>query len=376
MNFILISGIILSFFQFILLLNKRDKSLPDKILALGICAIGIHLLNYHLYYLGYWDKYPHLIGITVPFPLLYGPILYLYTKYSLKPDSYLNKKDYLHFTPAVFSYLYMFKFFFIYSGKQKLLVITGVVDDFRLFASILLAAYVISGFTYAILAYMKINVHKRLVENNFSYDEQISLNWLKYSIWGMGFIFLVIAVILSLREGLGMEFPFNADFIFYTLIVILIFCIGFFGIQHQNIFSNNKEPNPKELIQPSMPAEYKKSGLRQEVAGSIHQRLLHLMADEKPYLNPKLTLLNLSEMMDVSPNHLSQTINQYEKINFHDFVNQYRIDEFITRANSNNSFSILSNALDSGFNSKSSFNTVFKKFKDITPSKYIASLKE
>jgi AraC-like DNA-binding protein len=101
-----------------------------------------------------------------------------------------------------------------------------------------------------------------------------------------------------------------------------------------------------------------------------------LTEQEKPFLNPKLTLINLADLIDVTANHLSQTINQYEKVNFHDFVNKYRVEEFIKRAKSNNNFSILANALDSGFNSKSSFNIVFKKFKEITPSKYMDSLKE
>ena len=99
------------------------------------------------------------------------------------------------------------------------------------------------------------------------------------------------------------------------------------------------------------------------------------MLEEKPYLNPKLALADLAEMMDVSINHLSQTINQCENVNFHDFINKHRIDEFITRSKTNTNFSILANALDSGFNSKSSFNTVFKKFMKTTPSGYLASLK-
>ena len=376
MNIVLTCGIILSFFQVILLLNKRNKSMPDKILAMGICIIGIHLLSYHIYSLGYWNKYPHLIGITVPFPLIYGPVLFLYTRYSLKKDSILQIKEYLHFAPVVFSYLYMYNFFFFYSGTEKLRVINGEVEDFSLFTSVLLVSFVISGFTYTILASIKLKKHQRMVDNNFSYDEHISLNWLKYSIWGIGLVFLAVAFVISMREGLGYEFPFNADIIFYTLIVVLVFCIGFFGIQHQNLFSNVSEPAQKELIQTQLPGEYKKSGLRQDVAESIHKKLLKLMAEEKPYLNPTLTLLDLSQKMDISTNYVSQTINQYEKVNFHYFVNEYRVDEFIRRAKSNNNFSILANALDSGFNSKSSFNTVFKKFKDTTPSKYMASLKE
>jgi AraC-like DNA-binding protein len=99
------------------------------------------------------------------------------------------------------------------------------------------------------------------------------------------------------------------------------------------------------------------------------------MKKEKPYLNPKLALTELAQSLSISTNHLSQIINQYEQVNFHDFINKYRVEEFIQKAQSNKSFSLLGHAFDSGFNSKSTFNGVFKKFKSVTPSKYIADLK-
>jgi AraC-like DNA-binding protein len=99
------------------------------------------------------------------------------------------------------------------------------------------------------------------------------------------------------------------------------------------------------------------------------------MTKEKPYLNPKLTLAELAQSLSVPTNHLSQIINQYEQVNFHDFVNKYRVEEFIQKAQSNKNFSLLAHALDSGFNSKSTFNSVFKKLKSVTPSQYIADLK-
>ena len=98
------------------------------------------------------------------------------------------------------------------------------------------------------------------------------------------------------------------------------------------------------------------------------------MSEKKLYTNPQLTLAELAENVNVSVNHLSQIINQYEKVNFHDFVNKYRIDEFIKNASSRKEFSILAHALDAGFNSKSSFNSVFKKHHGMPPSKYIAQL--
>ena len=111
-----------------------------------------------------------------------------------------------------------------------------------------------------------------------------------------------------------------------------------------------------------------------DVATKKHAELLELMMIERPYLNPKLTLTELAKILSISNNHLSQIINQYEEVNFHDFVNKYRVEDFIQRAQSNQSFSLLAHAFDSGFNSKSTFNSVFKKFKSVTPSQFIADI--
>lgn len=96
------------------------------------------------------------------------------------------------------------------------------------------------------------------------------------------------------------------------------------------------------------------------------------MAEEKPYLDAKLSLPGLAEIIEISPNQLSQIINQEAQVNFHDFVNNYRVKEFIQKARLNKNFSLLALALDSGFNSKSSFNTIFKKQKGLTPSQYLS----
>lgn len=374
MSVILISGIIISTFLFLLLLNKRTKSLSDKLLTAGIGIVALHLLNYLFYYNGTWNQYPNLIGITVPFPLLYGPLIYLYTKYSIIEGSRLSRKDYLHFVPALFSYMYMFRFFFFFTGSQKIQIINGEISDFSTFTILLMFGYVLSGIIYSVLAYSKIGMYEKVVKNNFSNQERISLQWLKYAIWSLALIFIIVATILILREGLGVQFSFNADLIFYSLIVLLIFCIGFFGIQQQNIFSNSILSD-QTIMLPVSEAEYKKSGLKSEKARQIHEQLQNVMLNEKPFLNPKLTLAELAEMMQVSSNNLSQVINQYEQVNFNDFVNKYRIDEFIKRSKQQSGFSILANALDSGFNSKSSFNNVFKKIMNTTPSAYLSAFK-
>ncbi|WP_339736536.1 helix-turn-helix domain-containing protein [uncultured Sunxiuqinia sp.] len=372
MDAIFTSGIFMSFFIVFLLFTKKNKALTDRILAAWVAIMGIHLLGYYLYHLGFWELYPHLIGVTAPFPLLHGPMLYLYTLYSLRNDSKIRRIDYLHFAPVAIAYLYMAKFFFFYTIEQKRMVDRGEIDDFGLFSSILLIGFVVSGLSYSILAYRLTWKHKRQIDDNFSYDEGINLDWLRYCIWAIGIIFLTVTIILVTRELFEVPYSFNADYIFYTLIIVFIFYIGYFGIRHQDMFTHNV----KDLkSSPPLPDEkYKKSGLNEALLEEGHQKLLDFMHAEKPFLDPKLTLSGLASALNMSPNQLSQIINQQEQMNFHDFVNRYRVDEFIHRASQNNRFSILAHALDSGFNSKSSFNSIFKKHKDRTPSQYIAQL--
>lgn len=369
-------GVFLAFFLQFLLLSKKHKSLSDKILAIWMFFIGIHLFSYCIYYLGYWDKYPHLVGIHIWVPLLHGPLLYLYTIFSLRKDQHFRRKDYLHFIPSLFVILYMSRFYFFYSLNRKILVNNGEVDDYSIFMIFTLIAFILSGIIYPILSYRLLNKHRRLINENFSYDEQINLNWLKYCIWGIGAIFITVAIVTIMREGFGFHFGFNVDLVFYTEITFFIFFLGYFGIRHKGIFTENNLKTD-QIIEPKTPAEYKKSGLDQKLAVASHKQLLLIMKEQKLFLQPKLTLGSLANTMDLSVNHLSQIINQYEGANFYDFINTYRVEEFKLRANDPKykNFSILALALDSGFNSKSSFNQVFKKITDKTPSEYMAELK-
>lgn len=371
MTFVLNIGVVLSFFLGILLYAKRNKTLNDNILAVWLTVIGIHLTSYFIYHLGYWETYPHLIGITAPFPLLYGPFLYLYVLYSIKDRSRLRKIDYLHFAPFLLSYIYMLPFYFAYSAEEKMQVDKGLVDDFSVFSNMLLIGFILSGISYSILAYRKLLQHKKIVQAYFSYSDRINLNWLRYTILAIGAVFVTVACVTVLREVLDFRFQFNADILFYSLIAAFVVYVGYSGIRQQDLFS---DADANEQVLANMQSEYKKSGLKTEMAASKHSELIKLMEEEKPFLNPKLTLPILAQKLSVSVNHLSQIINQHEEVNFHDFVNRYRVEEFIERATSNSNFSLLAHALDSGFNSKSSFNSVFKKFKTLTPSQYIKDL--
>lgn len=373
MDALFISGIFMSFFISFLLLTKKHKALSDRILAIWVTVIGLHLLNYYINQLGYWEKYPHLVGIAAPFPLLHGPLIYLYTLYSLRSDSSFRKIDYLHFLPVVLVYIYMSRFFFFYTAEQKALLDRGELDDFALFTVILLISFIISGVTYPILAYRLTWKHKKRIDNNFSYEEGITLNWLRNCILAIGVTYITVMTIIIMRQGYEYQFSFNADYIFYTILILFIFYLGYYGIRHQDMFTHNADV--QKATPPTLTEEpkYRKSGLKEDVASEMHQRLLNHMEREKPYLEPKLTLAGLAKQLDMNTNQLSQIINQKEQKNFHDFVNFYRVKEFVRLAENNSQYSLLALAMDAGFNSKSSFNSIFKKQKGLTPSQFIAS---
>jgi AraC-like DNA-binding protein len=377
MGTLFIIGIFLSFFLQFLLLTKKDKDTSDQILSVWMFIIGIHLFSYYIYSLGYWEKYPHLVGITHPVPLLHGPMLYLYVAFSLRKDQHFRWKDYLHFLPFVLSYIYMLLFFFFIPAERKVLINHNEVDDSLVFTSLSLVAFIVSGITYPILAYRLLGKHRRLISQNFSYDEKINLKWLRYCIWGIWAIFATAAIVTFLKEVLGYSFGFNSDFLFFTEIILFVFLFGYFGIKHQGLFAEKAAQDIQMVEIDDKPiGEYRKSGLKQEDAAMLHQQLLCMMKEQKPYLESKLTLSSLASELNIAANHLSQIINQYQGQNFYDFVNRYRVEEFKERVlqPQNRPFNILAVAIDSGFNSKSAFNLVFKNHTGKTPSQYMAEI--
>lgn len=101
--------------------------------------------------------------------------------------------------------------------------------------------------------------------------------------------------------------------------------------------------------------------------------LTNLMKQDKPFTNPELTLGEIAEQLRVHPNKLSQVINSVTQKNFYDYINSWRVDEFIHLVNKpdNRNYTLLSIAFECGFNSKSSFNRNFRKITGLSPSEYL-----
>jgi len=161
----------------------------------------------------------------------------------------------------------------------------------------------------------------------------------------------------------------------------MVYVAGYMALKHPDALAGVDEPPSSDsstLAREKAGAEgprlkkYEKSNLTPERADEYLKRLLRCMETEKPYLNGDLTLQKLAEKLSIPANHLSQIINERLAQNFFDFVNAYRVKEVqrLFADPSKKHYSLLAIAEEVGFNSKSTFNSAFKKHANMTPSEF------
>jgi len=150
----------------------------------------------------------------------------------------------------------MIPFLFFYTEEQKLMVNHGVIDDYSGFITFSIFAFIISGISYVAVTYRLLKKYNTLTRQNFAFSDSIDLNWLKFFISGMGVIFIVATIVIILEEGIGVVFGFNTDPIFFVLIIAFIFLLGYSGIRHKNIFTEQVNENPR-IVEPKTSGEYK-----------------------------------------------------------------------------------------------------------------------
>ena len=379
-----LAGIIITFFLSVLLAGKKGKSEADKILTAWLIIIGFHLTMFYLYLSGNYLKFPSLLGLHLPLPLVHGPFLFLYTT-ALTQVRRIKAVGFLHFAPVLITYGLMFQFFQL-PADQKVWVYQHGGSGYKWLTNLVFIGIIASGVIYVILSFLKLRQHKVNIESRFSNTARINLNWLRYLIYGTSAIWIVI--LLGLRD----------TYIFGT-VVLYVFFIGYFGIRQVGIFSNkpllnepatsrlekNVEPELKYHQQsaahvsnePDTRRKYQKSSLTDDEARRIYQQLHQLMFKDKLFKDPELNLGQLAENLNVHSNVLSQVINSFENKSFYDYINGLRIEEFKTLVADpvNRQYTLLSLAYECGFNSKTAFNRNFKKVTALSPSEYLSRIK-
>jgi AraC-like DNA-binding protein len=368
-------GITIAAFLFALLLIKRNKSHADRILMVWMALMAVHQVLFYLSFSGLEYEYPHLLGIAMPWPLLHGPLLFLYVL-AMTREKPLRWKEILpHFIPFLILYLLAIPFFLLTAG-EKIQVFNNKGAGYEWYSWIQRAMIIIVGLGYIFWSLIRIHRHRAKIKQWFSNTDKLTLRWLEYLAIGLGAIWLLVL--------------FFSDTIIFSGVVILVIFIGMFGItqlpvfySHRDILDNAKHPDPPsfdEFVAPDEDEEanvvrYAKSGLKEPEATDLHQKLIRLMEEKELYKRNDITLADLAALLDTHPNYLSQVINEKEGKNFYNYINILRVQAFIhaTSLPEKKHYSFLALAYDSGFNSKSTFNKYFKAHTGKSPSEFISA---
>jgi AraC-like DNA-binding protein len=381
-------GIIISFFLDVLLISKKHKTTADKILAVWLFFLGIHLLLFYLIYIsGQPFKYPWWLGWEIPLPLIHGPFLYLYTAALTQQLPRQRKYIALHFVPVLFCGV-CFSDFYTQSVAQKMFVYQHKGVGYEAQVLINGVVIVLSGLAYVTWSAWLLRKYNRSFFEQFSYTEKINLKWLQYLIYGIAGIWIFVIL--------------DKPSLIFSAVVMFVLFIGYFGIKQVGIFTytgvygetGNKTmplpvsdgPMPAIVTNGGLPAavagipadkrKYAKSGLTDTTALQLHAALTRIMDEEQLFTESELSLSGLASRLNTHPNYLSQIINELEGKSFYEYINTLRIEAFkkLIAHPGNHQYTILTLAYECGFNSKSSFNRYFKKVMGQSPSAYLRSL--
>ncbi len=371
MDQILYIGITQSFFAGLMIATKRKPQIADRILAAWLFLIAIEM--------GFAIINKNLIELYefVFIPFTYGPLLYLYVKFLTVEELRFKWFYWLHFIP----FLIVFVSAFVFHGKPVIrLEDFFATDPFLSFRLIYGLSFFISITTYSIIAFVLIRRHQKNIRNLFSFtSERITLSWLKVvaiSFYVTYVMVFIVAVYIIFKGSMG----YDPTIISYFGLTFFAFAFSFYGFKQPGIFyelsMERKYVKNRNIKKETQGFKYERSGLKNDEAEKILKRLLGYMKTNKPYLDIDLTIHDLAEELDVSRHYLTQVVNEKLNKNFYNFINEYRIDEVkkMLAEDKDKRYTLTSIAFDAGFNSKSSFNSVFKSIVGMTPSQYRSTL--
>lgn len=222
---------------------------------------------------------------------------------------------------------------------------------------------------YIIWAHIKILKHQRIIKSIHSYTENIDLSWIKY----ITYSFIGAAIVVAAYNFLTKAEPLN---IYINLFFVgVVYLVAFYSLRQKEIFPQGMELS--EVLGEHALIEKENNTPRIKVVDDselniLKERLIELMENEQPYLNSELNLVKLAEQMGLSTHQLSYVINSAFGENFFNFINRYRVRKAkeLLENPEYDRFNVLVIGYESGFNSKTSFNTTFKRMTKHTPSEY------
>ena len=367
--FFLIAAFNALFFAFLIL--QKKKAIHDKILICWLIYLGIYTGIYALFSNKLFIEFPLLSASFISLLLLHGPFLYLYISALIDQKFQFNREKLLHFIPFIlFNLFIVIASFFPEISERISLDHVESEHGAPLLFNLFLILTVLSGpfyFILSMLLFKKLDIN---IFNYFSSYENVNLEWLRKLVYTFGTIWTVLMIFVTVHHIFQMFswiFCTHGSSLSLSAFIILI---GYFGLKQKEIFIHYPDQSIEYVTEPK--TKYAGIFLKESDIEHYVNKLKHSMATKKPYLQADLSLHELANNLEIPSHHLSRIINEQFDVNFFDFVNQYRIEEVKSRIGKPefDNISLLGIAFDSGFNTKSAFNRVFKKMTGFTPSEY------
>lgn len=359
----------------LLFFKERNRN-ANRVLSVAIFILALDLLSVYSTITEFYKTYPSLFGINFAFPFIYGPIFYLYTKIVTGNETHFKTKHLLHFIPFVFAHFYVSSFYFL-SEQEKLAQIEIYLNEIQYDLLLIGFLKAVHGIIYTSFSLRLIHRFDKNLRESFSNIDKIKLNWLRFLIAGTMIVWFVVALTILIPVFVDPSVNIY-DSIIYFFISIFIYAIGYGALNQPEVFNYHDEKMElPETETESAGTKYVKSSLSEEDIERIKTGLIEMMERKKLYMKSDLTLSQLADELNASNHNLSEVINTSFNKNFYDFINFYRVEEFKERIKKPEyeNYSLLAVAFDSGFSSKTSFNSIFKKYTNTTPSEYKRQMK-
>ncbi|TPE42948.1 helix-turn-helix domain-containing protein [Pontibacter mangrovi] len=386
---ILVAGAVQGLLLSAILFTRKKNVLANRLLSMLILLVSFQSVLAGFDTREFFMAFPHLSKVGWLLPSLFGPLLFLFTKKLTSENPAWRRYEWLHFTPFFLIFLYLLPYY-LQSAEAKMAYLDDFEkaseDDFGMLNQLLNLLHL----SYGLAALLLIRRHEQRILHNFSEIRKVRLRWLKQFIRLVFFTILFGVTIFYARKW---DLPFLTGFYHYHYlgVIICIYWIGYKALSQPAIFQRSlaltavprtavvPEPEATEDTAPpvAVSAKYERSGLSEAAVDAYLLQLLEYMQEQKPYRNSDLTIQELAEAMGMAKHHLSRVINERLGKNFFEFVNEYRVNEakrLLVHPDFSH-YTTLAIAMEAGFNSKATFNAVFKKLTAMTPTAYAAQEK-
>ncbi|MEO9482761.1 MAG: helix-turn-helix domain-containing protein [Ekhidna sp.] len=370
-NFLIISGILQIFIlSGVLFVRNEGHYLSNRLLSLLLVLVNSYLTYLMILDLNLDNLFPWLLWFPYSYLLAIGPLIYFYTLSFTQPDFILSEKVMVHFLPlGIELALQVFQISWAISTNEMY---------YNVFSDAFISPLIYFGTSVSIFIYLKksliaIQNHEQAVVHQFSEMRKKTLDWLfalisYYRLFWFVWIPFAVVFLTLFRGQIQNVFTIISAYLLLLFLTYLTYWIGLQGLLKGSAM------NLGDFLKSAKKGSYDHLP-ENEIEGLIIV-VKTAMEEHKAYLNPSLSLKEFAGMLDREPNLISFILNRHLQKTFYELVNTYRINAVKEMLSQNKAegLTLLAIALECGFNSKTSFNRVFKEMNGVTPSQYLKKI--